>query len=417
MDAIKFLKQTHDYRYWRINQGVLSFISAVHVCWTVQLIIRSRRTKSRRFGNRLVLDAKNQRNRMNHVNRQLVTDQEPTSLLPFSLVKALDRLKQTEPLKLIWWCLALCIMSATFTRYATETSGFTFGLLVALGSGGCAWFWLLSRSLFRDSQALKSKAVLLVPAIIVVEAIEALMSPASINGPTSELYRVFSNVASLVCIAAIVYVWNEALIGFSKIRLKQERRFRIIFLSVFSIPVAVAVLYVMGAEAETFAAEWNESLMTFCAFIGLVGSRLAVEYRLSTSRTKSPSSAHTSDELDHNKDSKRLADKMLQAINNDSLLTQPNLKVSDLADHIGEQEYKVTRCITSRLQYRNFNHMVNNHRIDRAIDMLKDPNSRHIKISTIAFDCGYNSLGPFNRAFKQHTDMTPRKYRQELSFK
>ena len=352
---------------------------------------------------------------MNHTNRQLVTDQETTSLLPFSLVKALDRLKQTEPLKLIWWCLALSIVSTTLTRYTTETSGFIYGFMVVLGSGGCAWFWLLSRCLFRDSQALKSKAVLLVPAIIVIEAFEALMSPASINGPTSEVFRVFSNVASLVCIAAIVYVWNEALSGFSTIRSKQERHFRIIYLSVFSIPVAVAVLYVMGAEAETFASEWKNSLMTFCAFIGLVGSRLAVEYRLRTSCTKSPSSAHALDELDQDKESKRLADKLLQAINNDSLLTQPNLKVSDLADHIGEHEYKVSRCITSRLQFRNFNHMMNNYRIDRAIGMLKDPNSSHFKIATIAFDCGYNSLGPFNRAFKQHTGMTPRKYRHELS--
>ncbi len=353
---------------------------------------------------------------MNHVNRQLVTDQEPTSLLPIFFVKALDRFKQTEPLKLIWWCLALCILSATLTRYATDSSGLTYHLLVVLGSGGCAWFWLLSRSLFRDSQALKSNAALLVPAIIVIEAIEALMPAAGLNGTANEFYRVFSNVASFVCIAAIVFVWNEALTGFSKIRSKPERRFRVIFLSIFSIPVAVAVLWVMGAEAETFAAEWKNTLMTLCALIGLFGSRLAVEYRLSTLPTKSPASKHDASELNHAEDTNRLADLVLQAINNDTLLTQPNLKVSDLADHIGEQEYKVTRCITNHLQYRNFNHLVNQHRIERAIGLLKDPNRSHLNVATIAYDCGFNSLGPFNRAFKQHTSMTPREYRQELVF-
>lgn len=346
---------------------------------------------------------------------QFVTDQEPTSHLKYSWLKALDRIKQTQPLVLIWWCLALCIVSATLTRYMTASTGLTYGFLLLLGSGGCAWIWLLSRSLFRDSQALNSKATLLVPVVIVIEATAALVSPTSLNGTFNEFYRVFSNAASLVCIAAIVYVCNEVLNGFSKIRSKQERRFRIIFLSVFSIPVAVAILWVMGAEAETFAAEWNNGLITFCAFIALIGSRLAVEYRLSTTRTKSPLSSQASDELNPVKEANLLADKVLLAINNDSLLTQPNLKVSDLANHISEQEYKVTRCITSSLKYRNFNHMLNNHRIDRALGMLIDPNNNHLNIATIAFDCGYNSLGPFNRAFKQHTGKTPRQYRQQPS--
>ncbi len=344
---------------------------------------------------------------MNPLHRQFVTDQESTAHWPQSLVKLLDRIKQSEPLKLIWWCLALCILSATLIRYATMTSGFIYDLMVVLGSGGCAWFWLLSRSLFRDKQALQSKAVLLVPAIIVIEAVEALMPSAGNN----EFYRVFSNVASTVCIAAIVFVWNEALSGFSKIRSKQERRFRITYLSMFSIPVAVAILWVMGAEAETFAAEWNNTLMTGCALIGLIGSRLAVEYRLKSERILA---THASNELNQDQAAKQLADQVLQAINDDALLTMPTLKVSDLADHIGAQEYKVTRCITSHLQYRNFNHMVNNHRIERAIGVFKNPNYNHLHVATIAFDCGFNSLGPFNRAFKQHTGMTPREYRQQL---
>ena len=46
--------------------------------------------------------------------------------------------------------------------------------------------------------------------------------------------------------------------------------------------------------------------------------------------------------------------------------------------------------------------------------ILKDPNNNHLKIATVAFDCGFNSLGLFNRAFKQYTGKTPRTYRQEL---
>lgn len=353
---------------------------------------------------------------MNHMNRQLVTDQETNSHLPLSFVSALDKIRQIEPLKLIWWCLALCIISSTLSRYATDTSGFAYYFLVILGSGGCAWFWLLSRSLFRDRKVLKSKSVYLVPAIIVIEAIEALMPSANVNGTSNELYRVFSNIASLICIAAIVYVWNEALSGFSKLRSNQERRFRIIFVSVFSIPVAIAIVWVMDAKAETFAADWKNGLMTFCALTALFGSRLAVEYRLRPSRIKATSLNAFAD-LKNETDSKHLADKLLKVMDSDLLFTQPNLKVSDLADYIGAQEYKVTRCITNHFQFRNFNHMLNNYRINRVINMLKNDNNSHLTIASIAFDCGYNSLGPFNRAFKLHTGMTPRKYRQGLLVK
>ncbi|WP_366140325.1 AraC family transcriptional regulator [uncultured Umboniibacter sp.] len=43
------------------------------------------------------------------------------------------------------------------------------------------------------------------------------------------------------------------------------------------------------------------------------------------------------------------------------------------------------------------------------------PNHAHQSISTIAFDCGYNSIGPFNRAFKELTGFTPKAYRESQS--
>ncbi len=348
---------------------------------------------------------------MNYVNKQIVTEQQASSALVLCFAKVWDHMRRLEPLVLIWWCLALSILSSTTTRYLTEKSGFAYDALLVLGSGGCVWFWFLSRTLFRKTKGLGLGAIV-VPVVIAIEAIHALMPPTGLNGTSGEFGRVFSNVASLVCIAAIVYVWNEALSGFSKIRSVEERRFRMVFLGVFSLPVAVAILWVMGAETGSFAAEWKDVLLTFCALTGLVGSRFAVEYRLKTSREKT---AHFNPDRNGANDaavSALLAQKIRKAIQNDALLTKPNLKVSELAEYIGEQEYKVTRCITSQLQYRNFNQLVNSHRINRAIQVFKDPKSSHLTIATIAFDCGFNSLGPFNRAFKQHTGMTPREYRQ-----
>ena len=253
--------------------------------------------------------------------------------------------------------------------------------------------------------------MLLVPVVIAIEALEALMPHSGVNASSNEFYRVFTNVAAFVCIAFIVYVWHEALTDYKKIRSKSERRFRILFLSGFSLPVAVAVLWVMGAEANTLAEKWNDTLLTACALFGLAGSRLAVEYRLRSSNTQAPSYAANGPESAES--AQQLATQIIQAISDEAILTQANLKVADLAKHLGEQEYKVTRCITSQLPYRNFNHLLNHHRIERAMGLLQDPNKKHLNVATNAYDCGFNSLGPFNRAFKQHTGMTPRELRQQ----
>ncbi len=354
---------------------------------------------------------KTRRYRMNPMNKERFTSPESAPFFHGFFSHVVAKIKKTEHLKLIWWCLAWCLLCGTLARYLPTSTGLTYGTLAVLGSGGCAWFWLLSRALFRDSMVLNTKAVYVVAVIIAVEAIEAMMPPASLNGAANEIYRVFSNVASFICITAIVFVWNDALSGFNRIRSVPEQRFRVFYLAVFSVPVALAIFWLMGAEAGTLAAKLSNDLLTCCAFIVLISSRLAVEYRLKTLRADSLLSRL--DETSQNDEANLLADKVIDAIQSDVLLTQSNLKVSDLAEHIGAQEYKVTRCITHTLKFRNFNHMVNKYRIERALELLKNPEKQHLNIATIAFDCGYNSLGPFNRAFKQHVDKTPRQFRQD----
>jgi len=340
---------------------------------------------------------------------------ESSSLLPLFFSKVLERIKRVEPMILVWWCLTVCVVSASINRFSTESSGFTYHALLIMGTGGCAWFWFLCCTLFRDRQDLKPRLFIWVPVIITIEVIDVLVPHTGTTGIAYEMRRVFSNAASMVCIASIVFVCNEILTGYSKIRSTAERHFRIVFLSVYSLLMGVAMLWVSGAGADSFAAEWKAVLLTACAIAALAGSRAAIHYRLRLSREKAARFERTHFVSMHDESLELLAQKILNAIGNETLLTTPYLKVSEFADHIGEQEYKVTRCITSCLQYRNFNHFLNSYRIDRAQGIFNDPNSRHLTIATIAFDCGFNSIGPFNRAFKQYTGMTPREFRRQMA--
>ena len=76
-------------------------------------------------------------------------------------------------------------------------------------------------------------------------------------------------------------------------------------------------------------------------------------------------------------------------------------------------EYKVRRLINRQLGHRNFSAFLNQWRLADARQALADPGQRDVPISTIGLDAGFQSLGPFNRAFKAETGLTPSEFRAE----
>ena len=64
--------------------------------------------------------------------------------------------------------------------------------------------------------------------------------------------------------------------------------------------------------------------------------------------------------------------------------------------------------INQELGYRNFNDFLHHYRLQEASARLV---GEDLPILTIALECGYGSIGPFNRAFKQRMGMTPSEYR------
>jgi AraC-like DNA-binding protein len=96
----------------------------------------------------------------------------------------------------------------------------------------------------------------------------------------------------------------------------------------------------------------------------------------------------------------------------DRLYRQEDLTIGRLASRLGIPEYRLRRLINGTLGYRNFNVFLNSYRIGDAKSALADPDQATVPITTIALDAGFQSLGPFNRAFKTETGLTPSEYRR-----
>lgn len=94
------------------------------------------------------------------------------------------------------------------------------------------------------------------------------------------------------------------------------------------------------------------------------------------------------------------------------LWRQERLTIGELAHQIGETEHRVRRLINQRLGHRNFADFLNAYRIAAAKQRLADPGEARATISAVAFDLGYGSLGPFNRAFRAATGSTPTEWRR-----
>ena len=92
---------------------------------------------------------------------------------------------------------------------------------------------------------------------------------------------------------------------------------------------------------------------------------------------------------------------------------QEGLSIGMLAVKLDLPEYRLRQVINEGLGYRNFNAFLNRYRLDEAKAGLSDLSQRDVPVLTIAMDAGFQSIGPFNRAFKADTGLTPTEFRRD----
>jgi AraC-like DNA-binding protein len=95
----------------------------------------------------------------------------------------------------------------------------------------------------------------------------------------------------------------------------------------------------------------------------------------------------------------------------DLIYRQEGVTIGALAARLRVPEHRLRLAINEGLGHRNFNAFLNHYRVEEAKAALTDPGQNDVPVLTIAMDTGFQSIGPFNRAFKADTGMTPTDYR------
>lgn len=99
------------------------------------------------------------------------------------------------------------------------------------------------------------------------------------------------------------------------------------------------------------------------------------------------------------------------AMDQDEVWRGEDLSITALAALVGAPEHRLRKLINGVLGHRNFADFVNGRRVEAAKVALAAPDLALKSISTIAYDLGFASLGPFNRAFRAATGVTPTEWR------
>ncbi len=107
-----------------------------------------------------------------------------------------------------------------------------------------------------------------------------------------------------------------------------------------------------------------------------------------------------------------LLERLRRLMAEDRVYREEGLGIAALAARLSLPEYRLRRLINQRLGHRNFSSFVNGYRLADTLAALADPGQAAVPILTIALDAGFQSLGPFNRAFKAETGTTPTDFRR-----
>lgn len=300
-----------------------------------------------------------------------------------------------------WTGALFALASAAFTLHSggpeTRVVMPIIGPIWVLSLGGTAYFWMFGMALFEDSRFTLDRWI--PPAVMTIVGVAGVLVPEPINRGV----WVVHNLLEMTLILHIVSViWRKREGDLVEARRALRSPIMLVIGLYAMILSAFEIGWALGAEDHWLSPLQAASL----ALVSLLTVGAFLQARPELFVAARP--AADPDAIDP-QDRPALA--RLQALMADGAWRKEGLTIGQLAADVGVPEHRLRRLINGGLGHRNFADFVGAHRIEAAKAALADPANARASISALAFDLGYASLGPFNRAFKDATGQTPSEWR------
>ncbi len=196
--------------------------------------------------------------------------------------------------------------------------------------------------------------------------------------------------------------------------------------------LAVRAYYQRLQEVDSGTDAWLKALLMVCLllmvayspalfyYVGYLGSALlyaavvlitgyimlTAKGKVSFFRTKYETSSLSPQE------SQRIKNLLEEGMKHHQYYLNPELTIKRLASQLDAKPHHLSRVINQEFGM-GFADYVNSFRIAEAVSRLKNPAYDHLKISALAFECGFNSVPTFNTLFKKIHKMTPTQFRDQ----
>lgn len=302
-----------------------------------------------------------------------------------------------------WVGAVFCLSVAAFAVHSggaeTRSINLLAGPVWLLSISSTAWFWLFAVTLFED-RPVSWELVTPVGVLLAVGLVGGVLPPPASNG----VWIVHNLLEVVLVLHVIRIVWRSW--GGDLVEARRSLR------GPFMVVVAVYCMVLSGFEIASdlgFYPAWGPLAQALSlAVFNLAGAATFLQGRPDLFETRARDPA-TGDAVAP-QDRPTLA--RLQTIMSE---TEPwrreGLTIGALAADVGVPEHRLRRLINGGLGFRNFADFLNARRVEAAKAALAAPDNARASISALAFDLGYASLGPFNRAFKAATGQTPSAWR------
>ncbi len=294
---------------------------------------------------------------------------------------------------------------------------------IAIAVANVVLFWVFVQALFDDDFRFQPVHGAAYGVVLLVSGVNCVAWAADSPPPLAQvslgLQRAVPLVFAVLTVLAAARHWRDDLV--------EERRRVRAFIVVMGVGYTLAMLVARlaterGRLSEVMAlvdAVMLLSIVSVAAwhFLRVGGSELfpsAIVAAPAAQRVPSAPSTDAEARVPAAPDSaeERLAQALQRVMAEERAYRSEDLSVASLAARLSVPEYRLRRLINQRLGHRNFNAYVNGLRLAEARHALADPQRRTLPVLTIALESGFQSIGPFNRAFKAATGLTPTEFRR-----
>jgi len=293
-------------------------------------------------------------------------------------------------------------------------------LLLALSSANCVVFWLWARAAFDDDFVPRPWHGVLWAAVAVAQWLDA-------SGVTrsAALERAIERTLSFSFLGLALLAVTQTLLTWRADLVQGRRRLRLVVLIGASAQIVLNsyLSFLQQPSPRVFSMASVANAFALFVLVGLSawnlleagtrkGSILLPATNVPLGAPAKASDKASDDQRKPATIEPALLRRLEQLMTVERIYRRERLTIGSLSAELGVPEYRLRQLINEGLGYRNFNAFLNHYRIGEAKAALVDPEQAEVPVLTIAMDTGFQSIGPFNRAFKAATDLTPTEFRR-----